>query len=175
MPEKKTVTAVVLGVSLVSLIAALIAGLADSITLLTDFVKGYSGDGLVFPILITLSEFVISVLGIVFVAMFLLRKNNRNKTLIGISIALVALAAVLLIVTKAIMPKNGFGKYYTDYYTVYTGVLASVVTVMVSTVLTVVSYMLLLKQQSVKSTAPEQAESKQVEQTTANDGTKPEN
>ena len=175
MPEKKTVLAVILGVSFVSLVAALIAGLADGISILTDFTKLYGKGDFRYDIGVALLELAVIVLGIVLVAMFLLCKKNRKKVLICTCIALFVLSVVSIIILKAIMPTYDTsyvkGHYYTDYYALFTGFMATAITVMVSSVLMTISYMLLLRQQNVEPANSVQTENEQKEQPTSFDDT----
>ncbi|MDE5563030.1 MAG: hypothetical protein K2J01_05740 [Clostridiales bacterium] len=156
MPEKKTVLAVMLGVSFVSLVVALIAGFVDSLMLLTDF-NIYS------PIaFIALSELAVIMLGIALVLIFLLLKNNRKKALTYTCIALVALAILSLIVIRVII--SDYVSYASTIYALYTSYVATAITVTASSILLVVSYMFLLKQQNVKPTNPVQEINENVEQ-----------
>ncbi|MDE6618869.1 MAG: hypothetical protein K2K13_07625 [Clostridiales bacterium] len=157
MPEKKTVLAVMLGVSFVSLVVALIAGFVDSLMLFTDFNINYS------PIaFIALSELAVIMLGIALVLIFLLLKNNRKKALTYTCIALVALAILSLIVIRVII--SDYVSYASTIYALYTSYVATAITVTVSSILLVVSYMFLLKQQNSKTENSVQEINENVEQ-----------
>lgn len=158
MPEKKTVIAVVLGASFVSLVAALIAGLANGLMLLTDFHELYDFD-FRYDIIVALVELAVILFGIVLVALFLLLKKNRTKTLIYTCIAYVISIVVTVIVLKATLPED-FGP---TMYSLYTSYVTTAITVMVSAILFVVSYCL-LQQQNVKPTTDEQNNPENVEQ-----------
>lgn len=159
MNEKKTVLAVILGVSFVSLVAALIAGFIDGLMILTDFHEYYGIMEQRYDVAVAALELVVIMLGIALVLMFLLLKNNRKKALIYTCISLVALAILSLIILRAMIPDN----FRSTIYGLYTSYVTTSITVTVSSVLLVVSYIYLLKQQKAKPTNPAQEVSENVE------------
>ena len=119
MKEKKTVAAVVLGVALVSLITALVAGFAESLTLFIDY---YSDFAKIVGALLLIGVF----LGVAFVAVFLANKTNRFKINLGLAIAVVAYCVVTLIIARVLPAADS---------SPFSAYLASAITLMVSTAL----------------------------------------
>lgn len=170
MAEKKTIIAVILGVSFISLVAALVAGFFDSISLLSDFTYLYGEWDERYDIAIGVFELIESIFGIAFVAVFLLLKKNRKKAVIIASVAFVAFIIVSLIVLKVILPEyeNDYGKWYEkSFYALFTGYMTTAITVMVSSVLLVVSYILLLQPKQAQATDTAQTDSEQSAQSNA--------
>ena len=138
---------------------------------MTDFTKIYYEADIRYDIGVALLELAVIVLGIVLVAMFLLRENNRKKVLKNLCIALVALVIVSIIVLKVILSVIGYGGLGDGFYTLFTGFMATAITVMVSSVLMIISYMLLLRQQNAEPANSAQTETEQKEQSAPSNDT----
>ena len=147
MKEKKIVLSVVLGVSLVALITALVAGLADSLSLLIDGLGGYSQKNVGYVIAIGVLELCLSGLGIAFVA---LKIRAMVKPSNGTFIAETVLAAVIggffvitLIVLRVTQPTNSQNELFAQYYALFTAYLGAAITVTVSALLAYLSSLFL--------------------------------
>lgn len=146
MKEKKIVLSVILGVSLVALIVALVAGIADSLSLLIDAenVNGvYYSEG--YNYLVGGLEFGLIALGISFVAVFCCAKNKRNKIGIILASVLAGYFVITAIVLRVVLVV--FSSWYikaTDY-TLFMSYISSAITITVSAVLVCISFLLLVK------------------------------
>lgn len=161
MKEKKTVASVVLGVALVSLITALVAGFAESLTLLIDSGEldiTYEEDYNYLIGGLTLGGVL---LGIAFVAVFLANKKNRFAVNLGLAIAVVAYCLVAIIATRVTVPTvkhNIYNIYYilrTTEYTLYSSYLTTAITLMASTALTFAAWAYLARLKKKEEPAPE--------------------
>lgn len=136
MKEKKTVASVVLGVALVSLITALVAGFAESLTLFIDPEElnvTYEEDYNYLIGGLTLGG---ALLGIAFVAVFLANQKNRFAVNLGLAIAVVAYCLVAIFATRFTVPFAEYrGGLSTREYTLYSSYLTTAITLMVSTAL----------------------------------------
>lgn len=172
MKEKKTVASVVLGVALVSLITALVAGFAESLTLLIDSGElnlTYEEDYNYLIGGLTLGGVL---LGIAFVAVFLANKKFRFAVNLGLAIAVVAYCLVAIIATRFTVPFSGYyGGWNTTQYTLFTSYLTTEITLMVSAALTFAAWAYLARLK--KKEEPAKAEPAPEEKTAPAEATAP--
>ncbi len=149
MKEKKTVLAVVLGVSAVSLIAAIIAGLADSLSLLIDgkYIASYS-DGL--TVKTGVLQLIALVLGIATLAVCIyaaVKHKNLSRVLIILTAISVLYFIVSVIVFRATMPKSSYsGEITQKDYVLFLSFLTSIISVTVSNALVAISSLFLFRE-----------------------------
>ncbi|MDE6401287.1 MAG: hypothetical protein K2L54_01595 [Clostridiales bacterium] len=145
MKEKRIVLSVVLGISLVFLILALITALVDSLTTLTDFTKVSNTDE-TYYIIYGVMQLVAVIVGIAFIVVYMLKKNDVKYTVI-FSACLLLYMILALIVLKVTLPTSEYdGMYLTRYYTMYTSYLGFFVVAAVTALLITVATVLLKKQ-----------------------------
>ena len=159
MKEKKTVLSVILGVSLVTLIIALVAGFTDSLSLLID---GENVDGVYYSegynYLVGGLEFGLIALGISFAAVFCRAKNKRNKVGIILASVLAGYFLITAIVLRALL--SPWSIRATDY-TLFMSYISSAITITVSAALACISFLLLTKTkeaEEIKQTEQEVSE-----------------
>lgn len=156
MKEKKTVASVVLGVALVSLITALVAGFAESLTLFIDPEElnvTYEEDYNYLIGGLTLGGVL---LGIAFVAVFLANKKIRFAVNLSLAIAVVAYCVAAIIATRVTVPISGYsGGLRAMEYALFTSYLTAAITLMASTALTFAAWAYLARLKKKEEPAPE--------------------
>lgn len=148
MKEKKMIASVILGVALVSLITALVAALAESLTLFidesaneninVDYRNEMGG--------VTLGAVV---LGIVFVSVFFANKKYRFAVNLSLTLALVAYAVLSLIVLRCVRPKLNVWNY-----SLFVSYLSAAISLAVSTALTFAAWLYLTLVKKKEEPAP---------------------
>lgn len=139
MKEKKMIASVILGVALVSLISALVAALAESLTLFID-VNNVQGASVNSDYANAVAGVTVGgvVLGIVFVAVFLANKNYRLAVNLSLSIAFVWYCVASMIVLRCIKPRMAAATYAT-----FTSYVTTAITLMVSAALVLAAWLYL--------------------------------
>lgn len=158
MKEKKLIASVILGVALVSLITALVAAFAESLTLFIDI-------GIVNGLKISDDyQYVVGGLtiagvlfGITFVTVFFANKKKRilaNAILGGVVIAYSILSLVVL---RVLIPTNYYDEIYPQEYSLFTSYMTTAITIAVSCALTFAAwlYLTLVKKKEPAKTEPE--------------------
>lgn len=143
MKEKKIVLSVIVGVSLVALIIALVAGLADSLSLLIDGKHisdiDYSKKDYGYVDAVGVLELCAIALGMAFVTIKICSEAKPSKSLFVAETVLAALLTVYLIVTAIVLrmtqPLTAGDLMYAKYYTLFTSYLTTAITVTVSALL----------------------------------------
>lgn len=147
MAEKKTVLAVILGVSIVSLVSALVACLITGVTML-DYEKMYNVNAEIADYSYTAGVLLITALaiGIVFIALFVgIKKHRILVSIISASVVVLyfIITAIILKRTLHIYGYRVISGYNSTEYTMFTTYLTSVATLAVSVLLVTVSWILL--------------------------------
>ena len=136
--DKKTVCLVVLGVSLVSLISAIISGFVVGIMDLIDELQSIIAYGESGYILLSVAYLLQVALSAAFAAIFFFNKKRRNT----VNIALAASIAGLFVIFTIAM---GVTDYFSNAYNSTMSYVSFSLTLIVSSALTVVSHILAQK------------------------------
>lgn len=159
MKEKKLIVSVVLGVSFVSLVTAIIAGIAESLMILIDMVgvsgvlnveyANYSGA-------FTLTNVLV---GAALVVIFLVNRKYRFGVNLGLAIGTVAWYILSVILMRVLIPYVR-GKMVESTYPIFASFLTVAITLIVCTALMFVAWFYLMylkkKEESVQTVpAPE--------------------
>ena len=147
MKEKKTVLSVIIGITIVSLFTAIVAGVADGLSVLIDGDDIYQlGAHYHYEIGIGVLELVTVAFGVAFLSVFLFAKgkNRRNGMIVLISV-MSLYSVITLIIMKIIIPRFNDGVMYNTDYAMFSGYMSMLLTFVVSSVLACVSSILLDK------------------------------
>lgn len=158
MKEKKLIASVILGVALVSLITAIVAGLAEGIPLLADMgnLHEYKEDYNFLTGGLTLGGVA---LGAAFVIVFFVNKKHRFSVNLALAVAVVLYCLVTIIVLRIVVPATRRDVPYLEEYVLFTAYLTTAVTFIVSTALAFAAWLyltLVKKKEEAKKPEPEE-------------------